>query len=136
MSYHTNFLHTLYGTGEPCCEIGQHPIHRFLRCCNMENDSNTIVNTDNEYVVSLDVPGVSKENLEIKVDDRVLTVKTQYENKEEHSSEQRKYMYSIKIPEDSDTENIDIVLNQGVLKITMPKNEKAKPKLLEIKEVA
>ena len=131
MSYQNNFLNTIHGI--PYYGRGEDPFHNFFCTYNMENDNNTIINKDNEYVVSLDVPGVSKDNLEVKVDNKLLTVKTIQEN--QNNKEYRKYMYSVKIPDNVETEKIDIILTQGVLKITFPKSDVAKPRVLNIKEV-
>lgn len=93
-----------------------------------------IENKESEYLLSLDVPGVSKEDLKIEVTDGVLSVYTDYKNKEDRAEEQRHYRFSFTIPEDVEKEKMDVSLNQGIVKITMPKKESSKPLQLEIKE--
>lgn len=94
-----------------------------------------------EFLVKAEIPGVSKENVSIQVDDRVLTVKgekkLEYEtdNDKTHRSEclYGSFIRSFTLPKDVEEENIRADYKNGVLTLTIPKSEKAKPKQIEVK---
>lgn len=91
--------------------------------------------TENDYTVELSVPGLTKENVKIELNDDILTVKGQKNEKE--SEQQDNYSYSefsysgfersFTLPENVNTEEISAKHENGILKLTIPK--------LEIKKV-
>ena len=153
MSYTTNFLNTIR-----CCDINgtkrySHYPSRFFRyldalrqrnfdntdCC-IRTDGYIISNNDNNYVISLDVPGVAKENLKIEIQDNDLVIKTEYSNTSDGNDKSdnekaRNYHYAFNISDDIEKDAIDVVLKQGILTITLPKKEQSKPQKLEVKEI-
>ncbi|MCX5859568.1 MAG: Hsp20/alpha crystallin family protein [Proteobacteria bacterium] len=100
------------------------------------------VRGDNKnYYLEAETPGLTEKELEVVIEDGVLTLKgerkTETEKKEGkvHRTE-RYYGYfsrSFGIPEDVKTEEITAFYENGVLKLTLPKGEEAKPKRVEIK---
>ncbi|HMS64458.1 MAG TPA: Hsp20/alpha crystallin family protein [Ignavibacteria bacterium] len=96
-------------------------------------------NKDNFYI-NMEVPGVSKEDVKISVEDNVLTVKgtKKFEIKTEETNLIINEIYSgdfsrdFNISNDVKVEAIDAEYNDGVLKITLPKVEEAKPVVKEI----
>ena len=96
--------------------------------------------TDDTIKVSASVPGVEAENIDVTVDDGVLTIKaeTESENEEKNDNyvirERRSGSLhrSIRLPETVDSENTESTYEQGVLTITLPKTEATKPKSLPI----
>lgn len=99
-----------------------------------------IYETDNEYVLKADMPGVSKENIEITFNNNELeingTVDDAYTASDNLTYREftlcnynRKFLVSDKI----NVEGITASLENGVLTITLPKREEAKPKKIEIK---
>jgi HSP20 family protein len=90
--------------------------------------------------VSASVPGVDAENIEVTVDDGVLTIKaeTAIENEEKDDNyviRERRYgslHRSIQLPDTVNADNAESTYEQGVLTITLPKTEAAKPKSLPI----
>ena len=95
--------------------------------------------TDNEYVVELDMPGVDREGLDITVEGNELTIigrrKTDLPAGEACycESPQADYRRVFELGPDVDTTRISAEMNQGVLKLHLPKSEKAKPKRIEVK---
>jgi HSP20 family protein len=85
------------------------------------------------YHIDVDLPGVSKEDINVKVENNVLTIsgerKTKEEVKEEdyYKSESSfgSFTRSFTLPDNVDTENIHAENKDGVLEITVPKKEKA-----------
>jgi HSP20 family protein len=95
--------------------------------------------TDNEYVLELDMPGVDREGLEITVEGNELTIigrrKADLPEGEPRycESPQADYRRVFELGPDVDNSKISAEMNQGVLKLHLPKSEKAKPKRIEVK---
>ncbi len=96
--------------------------------------------TENEYTVKAELPGISKDDIDISLTDGVLTIKGEkrYEEKEEkenyHYMESRygSFSRSLLLPEDASMEKVDAVYTNGVLTVSIPKAEAAKPKKIKI----
>lgn len=94
---------------------------------------------DNFYL-NLEMPGIKKEDIKINIENNVLTIKgnkNQTYNKEEKNLVMNERYYgefsrSFNISKDIKIENIDAQYNDGVLNITLPKVEEAKPVVKEI----
>ncbi|MGJ5138898.1 Hsp20/alpha crystallin family protein [Bradyrhizobium oligotrophicum] len=84
---------------------------------------------DNAYEVTAELPGLDEKNVEVKVASGVLSIKGE---KQEDKEEKKKDYYvrersfgsferSFQIPDGVDTDKIEAVFKQGVLKVTLPK---------------
>lgn len=85
-----------------------------------------IFETKTHYVVSLDVPGIAKENIKVEVVDNQLTVTGERKS-------QGKFRRSFTLPDKINLENVEALQADGVLKIAIPKAEEEKPKTIEVK---
>ncbi|XP_059456714.1 26.5 kDa heat shock protein, mitochondrial [Corylus avellana] len=89
------------------------------------------------YMLWFDVPGLAKEDLKVTVDDGVLTIKGERkEEKEEGSDEELWYGYyntSLMLPDDAKVEEVKAELKDGVLIVTIPRTEKPKKDVKEVK---
>lgn len=93
---------------------------------------------DRELVVHIDVPGIRKEDLEVTLENGVLTIHG--ERKYEHGEKDRvllgrgygAFSKSFTLPEDVDAERLAAELHDGVLSIRVPRHEKARPRRIEI----
>ncbi|EEF57449.1 Hsp20/alpha crystallin family protein [Pedosphaera parvula] len=91
-----------------------------------------------EYLIEVEMPGVDKSGLEITAENNLLTVigrrKPETAQGELCYSEstQADYRRVFELSPDVDTSKINAKLEQGVLKLHLPKSEKAKPKKIEI----
>lgn len=93
--------------------------------------------TESHFLVSLDVPGVPKENIQIEARDGRLRVTA--ERKEPVSSkagERRfgKWERYFSLPKEVDIERVEASCEDGVLRIAIPKAEAAKPRFIKIQE--
>lgn len=96
---------------------------------------------EKEYVMTVDIPGLSEKDVEIKLDDNLLTISRKAEETREESEatwymrERRTldFARSFTIPKDVDREAIGARAENGVLTITLPKSEKAKPRMIDIR---
>ncbi len=87
-----------------------------------------------EYLVSLAVPGMKKDDFKIDVDANMLTISSEKEeNKEEKDKKftRKEYNYSsfsrtFTLPEEINKEKIEAKYENGVLKIALPRKEEAK----------
>ena len=98
--------------------------------------------TENEsgITVKADLPGVSKDGLSIRVDGETLTVEGQVSLGEARKlgaiyAEVRnsKYKRTFVLSRDLDTSKIDATMKNGVLTLTVPKLERAKPRRIAVR---
>jgi len=89
---------------------------------------------EDQYIVELAVPGISKEDMEIKVKESILTIS--YENKDEDIdfSFTNSFDKQYTLPDDVIVKSITATVESGVLVVTIPKDKK-KPKEQIIKIV-
>jgi HSP20 family protein len=90
--------------------------------------------------LSVEVPGIDKDQLKIEVNKRVLTLSGEKQAEKEDKDagiyrSERVYgafKRSFTLPDEVDAENIVARTENGVLRITLPKKPEAKPKLISI----
>lgn len=99
-----------------------------------------IIENENGIVVCADLPGVSKEDLAIRVDGDTLTVEGTMnlgaaQGLQPVYAEVRvaQYRRSFVLSRDLDTGKIDASMANGVLRLTVPKREQAKPRRIEVR---
>ena len=96
---------------------------------------------DEAYTINAELPGIDKKDVHIEVKDGVLTLRG--ERKHEHEEKEDGYFRtersygsferSFALPEAADEEKIKASFNDGILTVTLPKGEVAKPKQIEVK---
>jgi len=92
------------------------------------------------FVVSVELPGMKKDEIDISLHDGVLTVsgerKNEREQKEGESFRSERYFgkfqRSVTLPAAVDSKNVKATYKEGVLTIHLPKAEEAKPKQIAI----
>lgn len=101
-----------------------------------------IVEQDNAFLATLDLPGLKKEDIEISLDEGVLSVSG--ERKMEHPIGEEGTAYrriersygtfsrSFTLPQGVDIGKVEANFADGVLKLTLPKSEAAKPRKISI----
>jgi len=72
-----------------------------------------VVDGDKQVSIIAEIPGVNKEDIEMSVRDRVLTISV--------DTEQRKYMKELQLPESAEVDGAKSSYNNGILEITFPK---------------
>jgi HSP20 family protein len=99
-----------------------------------------IVEKDNAFVVTAELPGLDAKNIDVQVSDGMLTIKGEkQEEKEEktkdrHVSERRygSFRRSLQVPGGVDAEKIEASYKSGVLTVTLPKSPEAQKKVKTI----
>ena len=97
--------------------------------------------TDSEYLMEVELPGLSEKDVEVKLDNTLLTISSRKEEKKEEKKngyvlrERRaaSFSRSFVLPEGVDREKIDAEFKNGVLNLTFPKAPQAKAKTIEVK---
>jgi HSP20 family protein len=89
-------------------------------------------------VVNVELPGVQKDQIDIQVQDRELTISgeiTDTGNGRRHRSSRRtgRFEYRTYLPGDIKADQVSATLSDGVLNVTVPKSEAAKPRHIEVK---
>jgi HSP20 family protein len=99
-----------------------------------------LVENDNEFVLRADLPGLSENDVNIELEDNVLTISG--ERRAEH--EERKEGYyrverasgtfsrSLTLPEGVDPDRVQANFDRGVLEVRIPKPEQRKPRKVTI----
>lgn len=100
-----------------------------------------ILERDDHYEVTVDLPGVDKANVRITVENDQLTISG--ERNEERKTEEGQmrrferfsgsFRRSFSLPEGVDPESVGAEYQDGVLTVKVPKPAEAKPKLIEVK---
>ena len=96
---------------------------------------------EDHYYFTAELPGLSKDDIEITLQDGVLTINGEKkdERKEEkngyHLRERRygKFSRSFRLPTEVDPNKVGAHLKDGVLSVTLDKAEAIKPKTIEVK---
>jgi HSP20 family protein len=96
-----------------------------------------VARTGAGYTVRIDVPGAARDDLAIEVEDQVLRVSGEVkgpEDGEQRSGTRRygRFDYRAQLPTDADLAAIGAELADGVLTVTIPRAEEAKPRRIEI----
>ena len=100
-----------------------------------------VAETDNEYVVKASVPGVNPDDLNVTLENNVLTIRGEVKedkevNEGEYHLRERRYgsfNRSVTLPAAVNADNIDATYEQGVLTLHVPKAEEVRPKRINIK---
>lgn len=99
-----------------------------------------ISETDDSYIVEAAVPGLRPEDLEVTVENGVLTIKgevrqeTEEKKRNFHRVERRfgSFARSLALPNQVRSDEIQATLNNGVLRLEIPKAEEVKPRKINI----
>lgn len=92
----------------------------------------------NSYHLSVDLPGVKPEEIEVTAHNNVLSIRgtrsTVNEDKEQKRSERiyGSFLREFSMPEDADLERIEAKSNHGVLDLNVPKVPKSEPKRITV----
>jgi HSP20 family protein len=90
-----------------------------------------IAETDTDYVLSVDLPGIRLEDIALSANDDTLTIRAKRERNVESGSERRfhriersvgRYERTLSLPADADTDAIRAEFTNGVLEITVPRH--------------
>lgn len=100
-----------------------------------------IKENDKTFVIEAELPGLSKDDFKVTLENGILTL----EGEKKYEHEERKdglyraerqygsFKRTFRLTEDVDTKKIQADYDKGVLRITLPRAAKARPKEIEVK---
>jgi HSP20 family protein len=99
-----------------------------------------IYETENELVLKADLPDVDLKDIDVRVENQTLTISGERKFEQEQSGKgyhriERSYgsfVRSFAVPNTFDTEHIVAGFKNGVLSVTLPKKEAAKPRQIKV----
>lgn len=129
---------------------GFKPFYADFNCCfnGVEESSRNspwqpsvdVCETDTGFVLKADLPGLNKEDITIDINNDVLTLKGEKRFEDQAKKDgyvrvERRYgsfSRTFSLSDNVDTDNVTANYKDGVLEITLPKQEEVKPKEIQI----
>jgi HSP20 family protein len=121
-------------------------VGRFQESCGTETSTGfspraDVAETDHGFEISVDLPGMKAEDVELEIEDGVLTVSGTRESEAEQEgrtyrrAERRHgpFRRSFSLGDEVDSNKVEAEYRDGVLRITVPKAERVRPKKINIK---
>ena len=100
-----------------------------------------VIETNDKFEIKAELPGYSPDQVKVRVEDDNLIIESDV--KEEKTTTEEKYLIkerfssqfrrSFALPKEVDQEHIEANFKDGLLTLTVPKTEKAKPREIVIK---
>jgi HSP20 family protein len=104
------------------------------------NPAVEVFESEGKLNFSIEVPGLDKDHVKIDVEDGYLTISGERETESEEGKDYfrrerfyGKFTRTFRLPEYADVEKIEAALKDGILSISIPRKEEAKPKQIEVK---
>lgn len=94
--------------------------------------------TDDAYLVEVELPGVKEDEVEISLRDGELTVAGEVKERQRAGILRRQsrpvgdFAYSVSLPSEVDQEHVSANLDKGVLRIRLPKSEASRPRRIPV----
>ena len=100
-----------------------------------------IVEKEEAFYLNAETPGMTQNDVSVEFQDGILTLKGEQEQNSHSDSSnyrirefnQQSFARSFSLSDQIDSEKVAARMDQGILKVTLPKKEQAKPKKIEIK---
>jgi len=96
---------------------------------------------EDKVVINAELPGMSKEDVDISLTGNILTIQGERKAEEEVKDEdyycceryRGAFYRAIQLPSGLETDKIEATYDNGILEITLPKSSEVKPKKIEVK---
>jgi HSP20 family protein len=94
--------------------------------------------TDDAYVVEAEVPGVKREDVNVELVGNELSITGEIKEPERKGAVRRqsrrtgRFAYRVSLPSHLEQERVEAKLDGGILKVTVPKSERAQRRRIEI----
>jgi len=98
-----------------------------------------IEETADAYLVEIELPGVRRDDVDIEIAGRRVSVRGERKEKERVGMLRRRertvgrFSYEVTLPGDVDEEGVEAHLNEGVLNLRNPKPERERPRRIQIR---
>jgi len=87
---------------------------------------------DNEIVVRAELPGFDENEIDVQINNNVLTVRAEEEQKGDGQHEYRSFYRAITLPPGIDPDNVKANYRNGVLELHIPKAAEAQPRRIKV----
>ncbi len=133
-----------FSSGFSLWPFGRHstaePTWRLPTVFGMTTPATDVVETENEFQITAELPGMDEKDIELTLSDDLLTIKgekseeREEKEKDYYLSERRfgSFRRSFRLPEGVNADKISAEFSKGVLTITLPKTLEAKKKAKKI----
>lgn len=108
----------------------------------MRTPDTDVVESENEIKVVAELPGMSAEQIDVSLENNILTISGEKEETRERQGEKAQYHLSERrwgrfsrafvLPREVESDRIEAVFKDGVLTLSIPKSERAKPRRIEV----
>ncbi len=88
--------------------------------------------TEGERTVRMEIPGVRKKDIELELENSVLSVRAKREEETDAGPQSIELTRSVTVGDDIDADKIKANLDNGILTVVLPKQEQAKPKQITV----
>ncbi|MGA5895845.1 Hsp20/alpha crystallin family protein [Streptomyces venetus] len=101
-----------------------------------------VTESDDAFHVEIELPGVKSKDIDVEANGQEVVVTGEIKERERKGVLRRStrrtgaFEYRLRLPGEVDTEKINAQMSDGVLTITVPKAEVAKPRHVEISETS
>ena len=98
-----------------------------------------IEETEDAWIVEAEVPGVERKDINVELRDSELAITGEIKQKERKGILRRRtrrtgrFEYRVTLPGQADAEQIEANLHEGVLRVRVPKRDRARPRRIEVK---
>ena len=100
---------------------------------NTNNVSNYYNENEKEYYLTMDVPGMSKDDIEVTFDSNRLKISGQRKSDKYDSYEYGKVERTFNVPSNVETDKISAKIDNGVLKVLLPKAKSSLGRKISVK---
>jgi HSP20 family protein len=96
--------------------------------------------TDDAYVIHVELPGVRRDEINVEMRDREVVISGEVKEEDDGGQRRRssrragRFEYRAYLPGDINPEGVNAQLSDGILTVTVPKSEAAKPRRIEVTE--
>jgi len=96
---------------------------------------------DTHYTISVEVPGATKDDIHVDLREGMLVIHGEKKSEREEKKERTHYVErsygsfsrAFTLPADADPERLEATFKDGVLKLSIPRSEAAKPRKIAIR---
>jgi len=105
----------------------------------------TVYETDDEVVAKANMPGVPADKVDVSFEGGVLTIKAEHKETEKdkkkkktvyRQARQARYYYTTSVPCPVKSDKIDAQVEDGVVTVTLPKAEGARPRRIKVRKAS
>jgi HSP20 family protein len=98
--------------------------------------------TDTAFVIAADIPGVDPKDIDVHMENGLLTIKGQRESEKKEEREGYKriersygsFYRRFSLPDTANADKINAKSKNGVLEVTIPKHDKVQPRKIAVQE--